>query len=70
MCMRKPISKSDLHTVGLYIVGVTCMLQGQVMADLIATPGIYDGVELNNFNPTPRATETRMRVKEDICTSS
>ena len=35
MCMRKPVSKSDLHTVGLYIVGVTCMLQGQVMADLI-----------------------------------
>ena len=46
------------------------MLQGQVMADLIATPGIYDGVELNNINPTPWATETRMRVKEDICTSS
>ena len=68
--MRKPISKSDLHTVGLYIVRDTCMLQDQVMADLIATPGIYNGVELNNFNPTPRTTETRMRVKEDICTSS
>ena len=39
------------------------------MAALITTPGIYDGVELNNVNATASATETRMRVKEDICSS-
>ena len=47
----------------------TGIWQSKVMAALITTPGIYDGLELNNVNATASTTETRMRVKEDICSS-
>ena len=47
----------------------TGIWQSKVMAALITTPAIYEGVELNNVNATPSATETRTRVKEDICSS-